>query len=177
MTGRRRAEENGDEAGDRSFADRMADLDGIRPVGPEPRVPPSSAPEPARPAPARADRALRIPDADEPLLAHRSFVRRRVLRDLRAGRIPPDDEIDLHRLDRRAAERRLREGLARAKDEGHRCVLVIFGRGRHSAQGRPVLASALPGWLGDPALAGSVAAFAPAIPRDGGRGAVYVLLP
>ncbi|MFQ5418592.1 MAG: Smr/MutS family protein, partial [Myxococcota bacterium] len=56
-----------------------------------------------------------------------------------------------------------------------RCVLVIHGRGRGSADG-PVLKSALPGWLALPPLGASVMAFASAPPGDGGAGATVVLL-
>jgi DNA-nicking Smr family endonuclease len=146
------------------------------PDGPRVTEPPEQGPAPGD-GPRRPERdPLRRPNPEDPLLAHRSFVRRRVLRDLRAGRIRPARTVDLHRLDRRTAARRVREEIAEAHRARERCVLVVAGRGRHSERGAPLLRDALPGWLADPRLAGAVAAFAAAIPADGGRGAVYVLL-
>jgi len=196
MSGRRRRGDGhprgaGDRRDDKSFAEHMDDLGDLEPVEPDRRVADSSTPHLETPGSAATGSAsdsgaspdsvpvrdpLRTPRPDEPLFAHRSFVRRRVLRDLRAGRIRPQDTIDLHRLDRRRAERRVTDRLVDAKRDGLRCLLVIVGRGRHSEEGAPLLREALPGWLGQARLADVVAAFAPAIPSDGGRGAVYVLL-
>ena len=47
---------------------------------------------------------------------------------------------------------------------GERCVLVVHGKGLHSAD-EPVLRNALPKWLGDPCLEGGILAFVPAQPR------------
>jgi len=55
-------------------------------------------------------------------------------------------------------------------------VLIVHGKGHRSPGGVARLREALPGWLDDPSLAGAVAACAPAQPRHGGRGAVYVML-
>ncbi len=169
----------GDDDADRSFADHMEDRDQVTPLGPD-RHARASGPKPApRPTPesreATAD-ALQFPDRDDPLVARRSFVRRAEMRDLRAGRIRPERRIDLHGERRTSAERRVREEIAQAARDRVRCLIVVTGRGRHSEGGAPVLREQLPRWLGSAALAGHVAAFAPAIDTDGGRGAVYVLL-
>jgi len=172
--GRDRETDAGDE---RSFAERMTEQGDVRRVERGLRATPDAAARPAvRNALESSTDRLRIPNVDEPLVAHRSFVRRRTLRDLRAGRIPPDRTVDLHGLDRGAAARRVREAVAEASRAGLRCVLVVAGRGLGSVDGVPVLRDALPDWLADPALEDCVAAFAPAVPRDGGRGALYVLL-
>ena len=52
---------------------------------------------------------------------------------------------------------------------------MIHGKGNRSEAG-PVLKDALPVWLGEPALAPFVQAFASATGGDGGVGATYVLL-
>lgn len=174
----------GPDAGDegsgegRTFADHMDALGSVEPMpeGPRTAAPAEDARIPSRAGARTEPDPLRPPDPEDPLLACRSFVRRRVLRDLRAGRIRPARTVDLHRLDRRAAARRVHEEIAEARRARERCVLVVAGRGRHSERGAPLLREALPGWLADPRLEGAVAAFAPAIPADGGRGAVYVLL-
>lgn len=102
-------------------------------------------------------------------------VDRRHLRRLRRGEIEVEWELDLHGLERPAAREEVRRTLARAHEEGVRCVLVIHGRGSHSELGA-VLRDALPGWLSQPPTEGIVMAFASARPADGGEGATYVLL-
>jgi DNA-nicking Smr family endonuclease len=102
-------------------------------------------------------------------------VSRAILTKLRRGEIGPEREIDLHRLDARAAHKRLTAELAAAARNGERCVLVIHGRGLHSESGA-VLRNALPGWLASAPLADRVQAYAPAQRSQGGSGATLVLL-
>ena len=52
-------------------------------------------------------------------------------------------------------------------------MLVITGRG---VAGGGVLRSAVPRWLDEPGIRRHVLAITPAQPRDGGGGALYVLL-
>jgi DNA-nicking Smr family endonuclease len=134
-----------------------------------------------RPAPARraghsdSPVAFHFPEADEPLLGVAAGIQASQLRDLRRGRIRPEEKIDLHGLRVDEARRQLLCELRRAAENGKRCLVVIHGKGLRSP-GRPVLRTALPGWLADPELAGCVLAFAPACVDDGGSGATYVLL-
>jgi len=65
--------------------------------------------------------------------------------------------------------------IERGRADGRRCLLVIHGVGRHSEAG-PVLKRAIPEWLQEDAVAGSVLAFATAPAGGGGAGAMYVLL-
>jgi DNA-nicking Smr family endonuclease len=102
-------------------------------------------------------------------------VSRAILAKLRRGEPAPEREVDLHRLDARAARRLLRSELEAAIRAGERCVLVIHGRGLHSDAGA-VLRDALPGWLTAAPLADRVQAFAPAQRSRGGSGATLVLL-
>jgi DNA-nicking Smr family endonuclease len=97
------------------------------------------------------------------------------LRRLRNGEVKPDARVDLHGMIATMAQRRVREEIARVEGEGGRCVLIVHGRGRHSA-GEPVLKEALLEWLAEPPLASRVMAFASAAGRDGGVGATYLLL-
>jgi len=97
----------------------------------------------------------------------------RTLARLRRGDPAPGREVDLHGLDARGAERRVRQALERARRDGVRCVRVIHGRGLHSEAGA-VLRDRLPRWLVREPLAESVLAFA-RHRRDGG-GSTLVLL-
>lgn len=100
------------------------------------------------------------------------FDRRR-LRGLRRGEVEPEVELDLHGLTRAAAHRALCSTLRDAIAAGHRCLLIVHGRGHRSESG-PVLREALPAWLGEDPHGSAVLAFAAAESRRGG--ATYVLL-
>jgi DNA-nicking Smr family endonuclease len=162
-----------------SFADLADEIDALEPLAPGPRVAPG-IPEPGGrdgvEAPQTSGRELYFPDPDEPLLARRSSIRQREFTRLRRGNLPYRVKIDLHGDKLPSARRRVREELIAAADVGETCVLIVHGKGHHSQSGVARLRAALPNWLTDPALAEIVLACAPAQPRDGGRGAVYVML-
>jgi DNA-nicking Smr family endonuclease len=96
-----------------------------------------------------------------------------VLRRLRAGFWSVQQELDLHGARSDEARALLVAFLEEAGQRGHRCVRVIHGKGRRSAQGEPVLKRRVAGWL---AQRGDVLAYCEARPADGGGGAVVVLL-
>ncbi|MCL6609667.1 MAG: Smr/MutS family protein, partial [Geminicoccaceae bacterium] len=98
---------------------------------------------------------------------------RRTLRRLERGQFSISARLDLHGLDQRAAHDALLAFLARARDRGHRCVLVITGRGERSGG---VLRRSVPRWLGEPPLAALVLGWAEAGRAHGGAGALYLLL-
>ena len=105
-------------------------------------------------------------------LFYRPGVSRRLLNDLRSGRIRPGSVIDLHGRTRVEAKRELAHFVERSGDLHERCLLVITGRGSHSPDGySPVREEAL-------ALLrqlSAVQAYACAQADDGGSGAFYVL--
>jgi DNA-nicking Smr family endonuclease len=103
----------------------------------------------------------------------RGGVRIQVMRRLKRGLIPIDDEIDLHGLTQTAARDGLADFIAISRDSGHRCVRVIHGKGYRSGARGPVLKTAVNLWLRRHT---DVIAFASARAIDGGTGAVYVLL-
>jgi DNA-nicking Smr family endonuclease len=98
-----------------------------------------------------------------------------LLRPLRRGQLEIDAELDLHRLDTRAAAERLASWLTEMRGRGHRVLLVICGRGHHSAD-RPRLRPWLLQWLRRHADGAGVLAWSPAQTRHGGEGAVYLRL-
>ncbi len=103
---------------------------------------------------------------------------------LRRGQYPIDAELDLHRHTQAQAERALRLFLKRAQASGKRCVLVITGKGKAEGEGGSwdaegrigVLREQVPRWLDEPRNRALVVAWHPARPKDGGVGALYVLL-
>ena len=84
-----------------------------------------------------------------------------------------DARIDLHGHNAQQAEIRLRAFIQKSASVGHRCVLVITGKG---VRGEGVLRRHVPLWLKQPPLDSIVLAISNAIPKDGGTGAVYVML-
>jgi DNA-nicking Smr family endonuclease len=103
----------------------------------------------------------------------RGGVRIQVMRRLKRGLIPVDDELDLHGLTQTAARDALADFIAGSRDSGQRCVRVIHGKGYRSGARGPVLKTAVNLWLRRHI---DVIAFASARAIDGGTGAVYVLL-
>ena len=89
------------------------------------------------------------------------------------GDVTIDARLDLHGFNAAQAQRKLTQFLGQARLSGYRCILVITGKG---ARGTGVLRSSVPDWLKRPPLSDLVLAIAQAKPRDGGAGALYVLL-
>ena len=103
----------------------------------------------------------------------RPGVQKRVLRRLTRGQIPLNAEIDLHGMIVSEARHALAGFLAESLDYQHRCICIIHGKGHSSARRTPVIKGLVDRWL---RLNDRVLAFCSAQPRDGGTGAVYVLL-
>jgi DNA-nicking Smr family endonuclease len=145
--------------------------------------PPGTAPPPPRArrrAPSvepeslgRVVAAEDAPSAADPLSFRRSGVRDQTLRQLRRGRYPVEDELDLHGLSQSAARDHLAEFIAESSLMGLRCVRIVHGKGYRSGARGPVLKIAVNTWLKRHT---DVLAFTSARVIDGGTGAVYVLL-
>ena len=141
---------------------------------PEPPAKPETAPPVATPPP----RAAPMPSAaSAPALdPHRpAGVDKRTAQRLKRGQLAVEARIDLHGMTQDEAHRALGHFLADAQKAGRRCVLVITGKGR-LGQGGGVLRAMTPRWLNEPANRARVVAITPAQPKDGGAGALYVLL-
>lgn len=93
---------------------------------------------------------------------------------LRRGQLSFDARLDLHGLTQAQAHATLASLVHRCWTEGRRCLLVITGKGTSSGGG--ILKQNVPRWLAEPALARMVLAIQPARPKDGGEGALYVLV-
>jgi DNA-nicking Smr family endonuclease len=96
-----------------------------------------------------------------------------VLKKLRKGQFGLDAEIDLHGLSSTDAKRQLLHFLHDCVEDGCRCVHIVHGKGYRSADNHPVLKNNLNLWLRQHK---DVQAFCSAPPKDGGTGAVFVLL-
>ncbi len=173
----------GDPTDAAAFRTAMRD---VKPLAAHPPRP--AAPVAARRARPQAPRRGGAEDLDEimPLIAtaagedaaaslsfQRGGVRAPVMRRLRRGLIPCEDELDLHGLNQTEARDRLADFIAGSRDAGNRCVRVVHGKGYRSGARGPVLKTAVNLWLRRHL---DVMAFTSAKVIDGGTGAVYVLL-
>ncbi|MRW85456.1 DNA mismatch repair protein MutS [Pseudoduganella sp. FT26W] len=95
-----------------------------------------------------------------------------VMKKLRKGHWPVQDELDLHGMNRDQARDALGAFLTQAGQRNHRCVCVIHGRGFGSRGQEPVLKSMVHSWL----VQKGVVAFCQARNHEGGEGALIVLL-
>lgn len=144
----------------------------VPPHAPPPPVEPPvlAAPPPATAAPPRRKPLLA---AGEGGLQARDLDRRTAER-FRRGRMELDGRIDLHGMTQAQAHGALAAFVHRAWSQGGRCLLVITGKGGMSGAG--VLRSAVPRWLAEPVLARMILGVETAQPKDGGDGALYVLI-
>ncbi|HKO07828.1 MAG TPA: Smr/MutS family protein [Alphaproteobacteria bacterium] len=94
---------------------------------------------------------------------------------LRRGELPIEARLDLHGHSQDEAQEALLAFVERAWHERRRALLVITGKGRRG-EGEGVLRAAVPRWLNAAPLRGHLLAFARAQPKDGGAGALYLLL-
>jgi DNA-nicking Smr family endonuclease len=112
-------------------------------------------------------------ESGEEIIYRQPTVRASVLRDLRRGRFPVKAEIDLHGLTSEQARRELGQFLDECVNDGIQCARVVHGKGLRSGHRGPVLKASVNRWLRQ---WDEVLAFCSAPARDGGTGAIYVLL-
>ena len=92
--------------------------------------------------------------------------------ELKRGEIRWEGRLDLHGHTLSQTQDRLCEFIHQQTRAGHRCVLIIHGKGSKTGE-PPVLKNHVNHWLKQ---LPQVLAFHSALPRDGGSGSVYVLL-
>lgn len=93
---------------------------------------------------------------------------------LRGGALAIEARIDLHGMTLDLAHVALGGFLVQARGRGHRCVLVITGKGGPGGEG--ALKRLVPRWLAEAPFAAMIADSAPARFQHGGEGARYVYL-
>jgi DNA-nicking Smr family endonuclease len=95
---------------------------------------------------------------------------------LRAGRYSPEASMDLHGQNAEQARATLINFIRHAYNTGQRSLIVVTGRGKNSPGGLGVLRKNMQEWLTRNPLKRVVLAFCTAKAKDGGTGAVYILL-
>ncbi len=100
-------------------------------------------------------------------------VQKKVFRKLRAGHYRITDELDLHGMNAKQAKEALLGYLHSVEQLESSCIRIIHGKGNRSENKSSVLKRKVDHWL---QLHGRVLAYHSTLPKDGGTGAVYVLL-
>ena len=133
-----------------------------QPITPKRAEPSQPPPPPLRPA--------------QPELTHGAApgLDRRTQTRMRRGQVKVEATMDLHGMTQDQAFRALTAFLHGSRDAGRRTVLVITGKGQGPGQG--ILRDAVPRWLNEPEIRRMLRGFSHAAPKDGGKGALYVLL-
>lgn len=100
-------------------------------------------------------------------------LQKNILKKLRKGHFGTDASIDLHGLTSQEANQQLSKFLHFSIEDGYRCIHIIHGKGYGSSKNHPVLKNDVNLWLRQHQ---DVQAFCSTLPKDGGAGAVFVLL-
>jgi len=111
--------------------------------------------------------------AEDSISYAKSGISQNVLKRLRQGYFGLDAELDLHGLTSTEAQRQLSDFFTTSLRRNYRCLHIVHGKGYRSADHQPVLKNHLNHWLRQQR---EVLAFCSASPKDGGTGAVWVLL-
>ncbi|MDL2307463.1 Smr/MutS family endonuclease [Desulfovibrio sp. OttesenSCG-928-C06] len=99
-----------------------------------------------------------------------------ILAKLRSGQYSPESHVDLHGQNSEQAYESLVTFIRHAYGKGQRSLIVVTGRGKNSPGGLSILRQNMQDWLTQEPLKRVVLAFCTAQPKDGGTGAIYVLL-
>lgn len=160
----------------------LSEMAGVSPIKPDNRIKLKKKPNKPLQQPAKEEYSFAIDDVfssaemveDCPdiLSFSRSGLQHNVLKKLRQGKHPIELELDLHGLTVKQARNELLEFLGICEAAGMRNVIIIHGKGFRSKD-KPVIKPMLNRWL---RAVDNVLAFHSAQPKDGGSGAVYVLL-
>lgn len=131
--------------------------------------------------------AIQKPAKDSPLSDHvisdvgphdivdfkRSGIQHGVYRNLRLGKYPAEERLDLHQYSINEARVALYDFILQCQQFNVRCVMVLHGKGGRQGNGIAVLKSHVVHWL---ASMDAVMAYHSAPANQGGAGALYVLI-
>lgn len=98
------------------------------------------------------------------------------LDSLRTGHFAVQAHLDLHGLGILDARDQFEQFIRNCMWQAYGCVRIVHGRGQHSADGHPRLKEHLQKWLCSRRMSRHILAYTSARLRDGGGGALYVLL-
>ena len=122
------------------------------------------------------DSPIPIPEHPEYIEGWVGVAGKRFLPNLRNGLYSIQGQIDLHGLSRSEAQITVEDYIMRMSRFRSCCIKIIHGRGINSPADRATLKDALQRLLSTRRMSRHVVAYASAQSKDGGVGAVYVLL-
>ena len=161
--------------------------EGVKPLAKREKPAAASIPPPSSPVGRSKAKSALLVRSDEDFEPRRAVsgselshgdapgVDRRTADSLRRGRMKIEARLDLHGMTQAEAHRALAAFVDGQQGAGRRCVLVVTGKGAWR-EGGGVLRDAVPRWLNMPALRPKILSFSHARKRDGGDGALYILL-
>lgn len=120
-----------------------------------------------------SDEAVSLVESNEELVFANPGIQFSLLKRLKQGHIPWEQGLDLHGYTVDQARDLLSKFIYEARRDQNRCVLVVHGKAHTSESQQALIKSYVNEWL--QRLTG-VLAFCSAQPKDGGTGALYVLL-
>ena len=160
----------------------MAEMTGVTPLKSDNKIKvrkkPAITPRQQTDAEADFDLVDAFSDAEiteecpETLSFSRSGLQHNVLKKLRQGKHPIEHDLDLHGLTVIEARKALVEFLEECEIADIRYTIIVHGKGFRSKD-KPIIKPMVNRWL---RATDRVLAFHSAQPKDGGTGAVYVLL-
>ena len=160
----------------------LAEMAGVRPLSPDNKIKIRKKPGiPPRQATEEDDRfaindvfssAEMLEECPDILSFSRSGLQHKVLKKLRQGKHPIEHALDLHGLTVKQARNELLEFLGECEAAGVSHAIIVHGKGFRSID-KPVIKPMVNRWL---RAVDNVLAFHSAQAKDGGNGAVYVLL-
>lgn len=100
----------------------------------------------------------------------------KIFQKLKQGAFSYESHIDLHGMNSEQAFDNLLFFIRESFLQGKRCVLAVTGRGKNSPGGHSVLKREIQEWLTRDPFRRVMLAFCTAQPKDGGAGALYILL-
>ncbi len=141
---------------------------------------PSTTPKPRRqseasPADTRLSDEYQVEavEAKDALHFSRTGVQHSVIKKLRQGQFTTHAELDLHGMIVTEAREALLQFIDNCRERHLRYARIVHGKGYGAASQQPILKNRLNSWLRQ---IDTVLAFCSAQPKDGGTGAVYILL-
>ena len=120
-----------------------------------------------------SDEIAELVDSEQELIHARDGVQLNLMKKLRKGHIPWQQGIDLHGYSIDKARDELGGFIRDSSRNQLRCILVVHGKALTEEGTPPVIKSYVNDWLRQ---LPQVLAFVSALPKDGGTGALYVLL-
>jgi DNA-nicking Smr family endonuclease len=120
-----------------------------------------------------SDEIRQLVDPEQELIHATNGVQLKLMKKLRQGHLPWQAGLDLHGYNVDQARDELSRFIRDSARNDYRCVLVVHGKALKHEQAPAVLKSYVNDWLRQ---LPQVLAFVSAQPKDGGTGALYVLL-